>query len=265
MPNVAELIKSDLARLPNMVRAVALPCHTPARATWHAGHAFLGLLSDRIGGTWPRQGVPEPSALGAAPARGLEGRHVAGHVEVQDLATDVEAILQPNGIAVLDGALSPVESHIGPELGMRHVKELLRGLHRNDIAQNPGDIEFPGHRGHDLVVEVPHHPGEICRIHILEGVVQVALRTVHVELQLHGLVCVPVGAQQLRRRNPFVVGPAESIAGTSGARHRCHEVSVVRPAESITALASTRRRCHKVSIGNPRVSCGPVESEAAQG
>mmetsp|Transcript_147958 Transcript_147958/g.475053 ORF Transcript_147958/g.475053 Transcript_147958/m.475053 type:complete len:375 (-) Transcript_147958:834-1958(-) len=117
---------------------------------------------------------------------GVRGRRhvvadVVRNVPIQVLAADDKAMLLPDLVAPRCRAFRRIKRDERSEL-LRELRiELLRVLHRQLVAHDTSDTELSGHRGHDLVVQVPHDPWKIGDIHILQRVLGVALRTVDVE------------------------------------------------------------------------------------
>mmetsp|Transcript_14569 Transcript_14569/g.41626 ORF Transcript_14569/g.41626 Transcript_14569/m.41626 type:complete len:269 (-) Transcript_14569:18-824(-) len=171
-----QLVQADLPRLLHGVRAVASSRGAAARAPGLRLDARGSLLRRDGGWAAPRQRVPvAPAALRR---RAVGGPHalVVGDV----LAADDSAVLLPDLIAAWHRALPSVEGDVRPELRLLRPEEIARVLHRHPQAPDARDPELPGTLDHHLVVEVPQHSCQVGSVEVLEGIVVVALRAVHV-------------------------------------------------------------------------------------
>mmetsp|Transcript_3776 Transcript_3776/g.7749 ORF Transcript_3776/g.7749 Transcript_3776/m.7749 type:complete len:265 (-) Transcript_3776:36-830(-) len=107
--------------------------------------------------------------------------HVVCHVPVQVLATDEEAVLVPDGVAIRCRAFPRVEGDKWPELLGILVVEILSVFHGELVAEDAGDVELSRCGTHNLIVKVPHQSRKVRCIDIQGFIVVVVLGAVGVE------------------------------------------------------------------------------------
>mmetsp|Transcript_55503 Transcript_55503/g.144788 ORF Transcript_55503/g.144788 Transcript_55503/m.144788 type:complete len:574 (+) Transcript_55503:39-1760(+) len=244
-----QVIHADLAGVLRVVGALPGAVDQLALASGHGLHALIGLGTEGL--AWASAWKRVPNAAVEAIHRRIRGhrRHprnppqlaehnlrlcllhlnplvvtnIIGDAPIEVLATHDEAVPLPSGLALRRCALRRIKSKERPELLAGGVVELLRVLHRDLVPQDSSDSKLAWNRSHNLVVQVPHQTGQICRIDVLWRIVILALCPVHVEghlrgtrgLQAQGHAAAPV--QDLRGRATTRHG---QLTGWSCARDR---------------------------------------------
>mmetsp|Transcript_35100 Transcript_35100/g.97077 ORF Transcript_35100/g.97077 Transcript_35100/m.97077 type:complete len:207 (-) Transcript_35100:380-1000(-) len=145
-----------------MVRTITVGFRLSASASWGRCNALRALVPVHHGGATPRQRIP--LASNAAIPCGRDD-------PVNDALTSNRVALRLPDILAFRHRTS---THIERDIWDDWAKQ------RNLEAQYPRDVVFPGAHGHNLVVEVPEQASKIRSVHVLQGVVDITLGTVHV-------------------------------------------------------------------------------------